>query len=206
MPLEIYVFLGALIEEIIPPIPSPLIVLTAGTLAGGMHMAHLYIFWLAVWGALGKVIGASALYVIADKAEDIIIGRFGKFVGVTHKEIEKLGSRFKGGWQDDALLFALRATPIIPSSVVSVMAGAIKLNWRTYLLQTFLGTIVRNLFFLYMGMVGYSFYERIEPYLDSAEKVVLVLAAIGFIGIAAYFILKKYKDQIAERFINNSKK
>ena len=59
--------------------------------------------------------------------------------------------------------------------------------------------------FLYVGIVGYSVYARFEPMLDSAEKVVYVLVGLGVVGIGGYFIAKKYKDKLADKFINDSK-
>src|SRR3990167_9664077 len=91
LPLEVFLFAGSIIEEVIAPIPSPFIPVGAGTVAAVQEKPLLFLFWLAGFGAVGKVIGAWVLYFAAYKAEDIVLGKFGKFLGVSHKEIESVG-------------------------------------------------------------------------------------------------------------------
>jgi membrane protein DedA with SNARE-associated domain len=202
IPLELYVPLGAFLEEVIPPIPSPIILISAGTIAAAQgNTPHLYLLWLALLGAFGKVLGSIIVYYVTKYARHIVIGKFGKFVGVSEKDITGLGKRFQGGWKDDVVLFLLRATPVIPSSVVSVMSGAINLNFRTYVIQTILGTIVRNLCFLYMGVLGETVVEQYLPYIERGEDLIKYGAIAAILLIGLYFVAKKYKDKLADRII-----
>jgi membrane protein DedA with SNARE-associated domain len=89
VPLELYTFVGSIIEEIIGIIPSPLVLTLAGSLALGDNKPLVYLFWLGVVGAAGKTFGGWVLYVIADKFEDVSL-RFGKWVGVSHQTVESI--------------------------------------------------------------------------------------------------------------------
>lgn len=202
VPLELFIFLGSFIEELFPPIPSALITVTAGSILAAREVSFVYIIWLAVFGAIGKCLASSIIYFVADKAEDLLLVKYGKFIGVSHKHVEGLSKYFTGGWKDHLTLFILRALPIMPSTPVSVMSGVIKIKFRTYIIQTFLGTIVRDAFFIYIGTLGVAVYGKFTPYLAKTEDLI----KYGIVGVAilifAYIIIKKYKDKIADRIMS----
>mgnify|MGYP000514461053 CR=1 FL=1 len=202
VPLEFFTFAGAFIEELIAPIPSPIVMTLAGTLAEAQNKPFAFLFVLALVGAIGKIIGSYILYVISDKLEDIVVGKFGRFFGLTHKEIEKLGKHFNGGPRDDIIIFLLRAIPIVPTAPVSIICGVIKVKLRTYLVSSFLGTLVRNMFYLYLGYAGLATYETVISQFESVEKIVTVtlgLLLIGGIGLIWY---AKNKDMLLEKLQN----
>src|SRR5690606_32340582 len=151
LPTEIFVAIGAFVEELVAPIPSPLVMTLGGSLAASQGKTLTYLGLLALLGAIGKTVGSWLIYLIADKAEDFVMNKIGKFVGVTHREVEIIGKHLNKGWRDDVILFLLRAVPIMPTAPVSIVCGLIKLNLRTYLTSTFFGTLVRNVFYLYLG-------------------------------------------------------
>src|SRR3989344_314625 len=80
-PLEIFSFAGSFIEEVIAPIPSPLIMTTAGTIAHARDYQITYLLFLALLASCGKTAASWLLYVLADKLEDFISSRFGKILG-----------------------------------------------------------------------------------------------------------------------------
>jgi len=184
-----FTFFGAMIEEVIAPIPSPLVMTLAGSLAASEKAPWTYLGLLALIGAIGKTIGSLLIYVIADKGEDLIMGKFGKYLGVTHKEVEIIGRHLNKGWKDDLVIFLLRAVPIMPTAPVSIVCGLIKVKIRTYITSTFLGTLVRNIFYLYLGFTSIGALESLNEGIDSLEKIgylillILVVAALGYIYI-----------------------
>jgi membrane protein DedA with SNARE-associated domain len=191
-PLDIFAFFGSFVEEIIPPIPAPLIMTTAGSLALTQHHMWLFLLWLAVAGSIGKTIASWIFYVVGDKFENIAVRKFGKFIGINHKDVESLGSRFNGGWGDGAVLFVLRSIPIFPSVSVSIVCGIIRLNMRTFLGTTFLGTIVKNLIYLYVGYGGIQAVGFFVRKIHNAHfwfGILFVLISTGLI----YWLVRKQK-------------
>ena len=79
IPVEIFTFLGAFIEEVIAPVPSPIVMTLVGSIAAAQMTGLVFLFYLAIIGAVGKTLGAWLLYFITDKAEDLVFKRFGKF-------------------------------------------------------------------------------------------------------------------------------
>lgn len=193
IPLPIFTFFGSLIEEIIAPIPSPIVMTLSGSLAAAANQPWVYIFILALTGSFGKTIGAYTIYLISSKAEGVIISKFGKFIGVTENDVEKISKRLNSGKRDDVVLFLLRAIPIIPTAPVSVVCGLIKVKIKTYLYTTFLGTLVRNLFYLYIGYTSLNAIDSINSDIDSFEKFGygIILVLFGFI----FFYIYKLKNK-----------
>jgi membrane protein DedA with SNARE-associated domain len=200
VPVEIFCFFGAMIEEIVAPIPSPIVMTVTGSIAEAQGHVFSYLFWLALIGAVGKTFGAWVVYMISDKAEDIVIGKLGKFLGVTHKEVESIGKHFSGGWKDDVILFVARALPIMPTAPVSIVAGVIKINMRTYIVSTFLGVYVRNMLYLYLGFAGLSTYQNLLGGLDSLESIMQVLMVGVVIGAVAFAYYKRSKGDFLANF------
>lgn len=191
VPIEIFTFVGSFIEEVLAPIPSPIVMTVTGSIAAAQEKPMMYLLVLSLIGAAGKTIGAVLVYWIADKAEDILVGRFGKLIGVTHAEIEALGKKFKGTWKDIFLLIFLRALPIMPSVVVSVTSGVVRIRLQLYIISTFLGTIVRDFFYLYVGFTGIEVLHNLIAGFDSVESIVEAIAALIVIIVIGWIYWKR---------------
>lgn len=205
VPLPVFTFLGAFIEEVIAPIPSPLVMTLAGSMAGSLGRAWTYLLLLALVGSVGKTIGSYIIYVIADKGEDIIMGKFGKYLGVSQKEVETIGKHLNQGWRDDIVLALLRAVPIMPTAPVSIVCGLIKLNLRTYIVSTFVGTLIRNVFYLYLGFTGVEALESLNEGMDSLEKIGYLILLVA-IGAGFLFIYKQKKNDSGLKFLEKKAK
>lgn len=187
VPLEFFSFAGSFIEEVVAPIPSPIIMTVTGTLASVQDKPLAYLLVLAVLGAAGKVLGASVLYLVADKLEDLFLVKFGKFLGVTHKEVESVGKHISGSWRDVVLLTFVRMLPIVPSAPVSIACGLLKVKKWVFWISTFLGTIVRDSIYLYIGFSGISTLQSMLSGLNTIES--LVQGFLFFLFAALLFYL-----------------
>lgn len=192
MPLPLFTAVAAFIEEVIAPIPSPLVMTLAGSLAASAGHPVSYLLLLALVGGIAKTIGSWVVYVLADLGEDIVLGRFGKYLGISHVEVEAFGSHLNKGRRDGLVIFLLRAIPIIPTAPVSLVAGMIKLHLRTYLIYTFLGTLVRNILYLYFGYTSLQAAASMSESFESLETIgYVILALMMAAGIAYFYYLRK---------------
>ncbi|MFH0874914.1 MAG: VTT domain-containing protein [archaeon] len=198
------VILGVIIETIIVPIPSPLILMAAGfilitetTLLGALFHALM----IALVAGLAQTIGSYLIYWIAYWGGKPIIDKYEKFLGVSWSEILSFKKKFEKRKKEELSLFALRALPIMPLSVISGMAGAIKMDFKRFSIFTFLGTIPRNMFLAVLGWYLKDTYEKMALYIDKAETVMTVL--IVFLVIA-YIVAKKTGmiDKIREKIFS----
>ena len=179
IPVELIVFFGSIIEEIFPPLPSPLLLIITKIAAYNQKFSVLYILLLTSIAVFGKTIGSLFLYFLADKTEDIIVGRFGKWFNISHRDVESIGQRFTGSWKDTIILIFLRAIPIIPTTPVSLVCGIIKLNIRTFVISAFIGSFIRIFLLLYFGVTAY---RSLTTGVEDAVKVLLIFIVVSIIG------------------------
>ncbi|MEX2028404.1 MAG: VTT domain-containing protein [Candidatus Curtissbacteria bacterium] len=201
IPLPLFVIIGSLVEEIIAPIPSPFVMTLAGSIVKSQGLPLASIVLWAIIAAGAKTVGSWVLYFLTDKIEDVILSRFGKLLGFTHKDVEGFGKYLNRGWRDNVVLFLLRAIPIVPTAPVSVVCGLIKINLKTYLVSTFLGNIVRSLFYLYFGYTSLETFEKYASTLDNAESVILFVLTLTFIVAFGWWLHHKHRDTIVEKFL-----
>lgn len=193
LPLELFVFIGSFIEEIVAPIPSILITTLVGSLALAAGYGWLGLLWLAILASIGKSIGCALLYVIADKAEDFIMVRIGPALGITHAEVERVGTFFTGGIRDYFILIAVRALPLSPSLPISVGAGIIKIPFGLYNIATFIGNFIRSLLFIAVGYTGFSAYQNLLAQANSLESLIQMAlgASLGLFVLWIYYLRRR---------------
>jgi len=93
--LYLGVFLAAIIETIIPPIPTMVVFPTAGFIAAqnGLELPELIL--LGIVGGLGASIGSTVIYLIALKLGRTALLRYLKYVKVSEKKLTKENLGFK---------------------------------------------------------------------------------------------------------------
>ncbi len=156
VPLELFVFVGALAEELIAPIPSMLIMTTAGLLAHVEGHTSFFLIWLVAIGNLGKLLGSWFYYLLGDKLEDIVLAKWGRFLGLRHEDVESIGKRLGGNnpWRNGAVIFLLRTIPFVPTVIVSFAAGVIKIRQSVFLLASYIGNFCKDSFYIFAGYFG----------------------------------------------------
>ncbi len=201
VPLPIFITVGAALEELIAPIPSPLVMTLAGSLAATSNAHFLTLIYLAFIGSLAKSAASYVVYVVSDKAEDFVITKLGRFLGVSHKEIEQFGSQLSGTWKDNLVMLALRAIPIIPTAPVSIISGLLKINVGTFLWTTLVGYGIRNYFYLYLGATSIGALESLNSGLDSVEKFGYLIIFVLLAALTLYFYKKRSEDNIVHKLL-----
>ena len=114
--------------------------------------------------------------------------------------MENIGKHFNGTWKDDVILLVLRSLPIMPTSLVSVVCGFIKLNMRTYLQSTFIGYFIRSFIFLYIGYTGMATYGNVSNELVSIESFIKVVSGAGLVLFLVWIFYKRGKGKIHTKF------
>src|SRR3989338_1021760 len=179
IPVELIVFFGSIIEEIFPPLPSPLLLIISKIATYNQKFTVPYILLLTSIATFGKTVGSFFIYFFADRTEDLVTSRFGKWLNISHKSVENIGRRFNGSWKDIFILIFLRAIPIIPTTPLSFVCGIIKLNIRTFIVSAFIGSFIRIFLLLYLGVAAY---RSLITNTDNAIEVLLVFIVVYLIG------------------------
>lgn len=82
----------------------------------------------------------------------------------------------------------------MPTAPVSLAAGVLQLNLRTYLSSTALGLVVRNLFYLYLGYTSTNALAQINNDLDGLETVGYGLVLVCAAGLMVYIYRSRRKQ------------
>jgi len=181
------VIIGVVIETIIVPLPSPLIIMAAGYILipqGNLVTIILTALWISSVAGIAQTIGSYLLYLPGYYIGKPFIEKYEKFHGVSWKEIELFQKKFSKGRKEEVSVFLLRALPVIPLSIVSGVAGVMEIEPKKYTISTLLGVIPRNLILALLGFSFGEFYQLIAGNIDSAETImtiILVLLIIGYI-------------------------
>jgi len=179
------VVLGVVIETVIVPIPSPLILMAAGSIlipSGPIYMILLNALWISLIAGLAQTIGSYILFFIGYYGGKPIIEKYERFHGVSWKEIQSFQKKFSKKRKEEYTLFLLRALPIMPLSVVSGVAGILEIDKKKYTIATFLGTIPRNLILSLMGYYMKGGYDIIAGHFDNAETILTILVILLILG------------------------
>lgn len=184
VPLSQFVLIGGIVEELLAPIPSPLVATLAGSIASTQGIGIPGLLWICALATLSKTVGASVFYFLGDKIEDLIIPRFGKYIGVTHEDLESFGERFQGTWKDVLVLLLLRSIPMMPSTPISAVCGVLKVTKKTFFIGTYIGFYIREMTFIVLGYTGLAALDSLMSGIDTAETVLKILV----VGSAFLFL------------------
>jgi len=168
------VILGVVIETIVVPIPSPMILMAAGFIlipAQTLSQAFLQSLWIAAVAGLAQTIGSYFVYGIAYYGGKPIIDKYEKWHGVSWKDISTFQKKFQKKGRETLTLGVMRALPIMPLSVISGVAGILKMDFKRYTLATLAGVIPRNVFLALLGWQLKSAYAALAGVIDKMETV-----------------------------------
>jgi membrane protein DedA with SNARE-associated domain len=149
------IFLAALLETIVPPIPSEAVFPTAGFLASQQGIPLIGLIPMIILGTIGATIGSSAIYLIALKLGRVVLLRYLRYVKVSEKKLQRVEIWFEK--YGDKAVFLGRMVPVM-REMISVPAGLLKMRIPKFLFYTFTGSCVWSTITI---LSGYFFGEAI---------------------------------------------
>ena len=183
--------LAMFLENIIPPIPSEIIMPLGGFF---VYQQKLNFYTLVFWGLFGTIAGSMPWYYLGKLVNEKRLSNFldknGKYLGITSNDLAK--SKI---WFDKygvSLVFWGRLVPGI-RTLISVPAGMELMPLRKFLIWTTLGSLIWILLLTYAGFVFGENYQIIETYLDQIKYIVKPILLLVFIYFLIKFFLKIYK-------------
>ncbi len=183
------VFTAEIIEEIIVPIPSAMILLGSGFLflkgALSWSLVGTLLFTVAIPAAFGLTLGSLVIYALAYKGGKVFIDRYGTWVGISWKDIENLERKFEEGSYDEWSMILARVFPIIPSVLIATFCGLTRMPVRKYATLTFIGAFFKAVL---LGLIGwqvgelYIKYAGIISHIENTTLVLVVGGTVLFLG------------------------
>lgn len=133
------IFIAALVETIVPPIPTLAVFPTAGFLASQQGISLIGVIPMIILGAIGATIGTSSIYLIALKLGRVVLLRYLKHFRISEKKLERVENWFEK--YGDKAVFLGRMIPVM-REMISVPAGLLKMKLPKFVLYTFAGSCI----------------------------------------------------------------
>ena len=133
------IFLAALLETIVPPIPTLAVFPTAGFLASQQGVTLFGLIPMIILGAIGATIGTSAIYLIALKLGRVVLLRYLKYVKVNENKLARVEIWFEK--YGDKAVFLGRMVPVM-REMISIPAGLLKMKIPKFVAYTFAGSLI----------------------------------------------------------------
>lgn len=168
-------FALVVVENLLPPIPSEVILPFAGY---QVQQGALHVLGALVAATAGSVVGALILYEIARRGGRPLILRYGRLLRVDAGALERSERRFDR--YGAAIVLGGRLVPGL-RSVVSLPAGLVRMPLVRFRALTAIGSTVWNALLIAGGWMLGSQYGRIADMvgpISTAITVVLVVCAL----------------------------
>jgi len=187
----ITICLAMFLENIIPPIPSELIMPLGGFF---VFQQKLNFYILILWGLIGTIAGSLPWYYLGKSVNEKKLTKFldkrGKYLGITSKDLEKSKK-----WFDKygvALIFWGRLVPGI-RTLISVPAGMELMSLRKFLIWTTLGSLIWVALLTYAGYFLGENYQIIGTYIDQIKYVLKPILGLILVYFLIKFLMRVYK-------------
>ncbi len=178
------------LENIIPPIPSELIMPLAGF---AVTQGKLNLIEVIIAGTIGSVAGAIPWYFLGRywglKRTKAIADKYGKWLTVSGADVEQAKK-----WFDSKGYIATAIGRLVPGirTYISIPAGISRMPLLPFLAYSTAGSVVWVSLLTYAGYILGENYELVGTYL----KPISILVAIAVISLVIYWIIKRKRHHI----------
>ncbi len=185
--------LAMFLENIIPPIPSEIIMPLGGFF---VYQQKLNFYILVFSGLLGTILGGLPWYylgrLVNEKRLSNFLDKRGKYIGISSNDLNK-----SKRWFDKygvSLIFWGRLVPGI-RTLISVPAGIELMPLRKFLIWTTFGSLIWVALLTYAGYLFGENYSIVETYLDQIKYFVKPILILIFLYFFIRLIFRFFKNR-----------
>ena len=182
------------IESACIPLPSEIIMPLSGwMLIADKGLGVEYVVLAGLCGAVGNDIGSVIAYWVGAWGGRPFLHRYGKYVLVSHHDIEVADRWFDR--YGDQIVFLSRLLPAV-RTFISFPAGIARMKMGKFLLYSFLGSFPWSVGLAYGGYLLGQNWERIREVMRPFDIPILVI----FLALVAFFIWRRIRSiQLSSR-------
>ncbi len=192
-------FGGGFIEQIIVPIPSPIITMAGGAILGPQNTPFFETIWqlfirVALPYTIGATIGVSLVYLTAYFGGKPLIDRFGKYIGISWKLIERVKADWQKTIKDEVFILIATIIPVVPVSLMAGFCGGFVIKPRKFYPMIFLALLIRATLLGFIGLQMGETYISLAHGLDKIEGLVTIAGGgliLGFLYLKREKWIKK---------------
>jgi membrane protein DedA with SNARE-associated domain len=174
---EVGVGLLVALENIVPPIPSEIVLAMAGFLA---HEGKINVLLVWVAATAGSVVGALALYWLGYALGEDRLKRWLDHIPLVDSDDLDTADRWFERHEKTAVLFG-RCAPVV-RSLISIPAGANHMKLGVFTLLTTIGSGVWNVIFVGGGYALGTRWQDVEKYSSWFNYVIYAFFAVAIIS------------------------
>lgn len=188
-------FIGGIVEQIIVPIPSPIITMSGGAFLISRGLPLFESIWqifirVSLPYSIGAIIGTSLVFFIAYFGGRPLIEKFGKYIGISWKLIEKVKLDFQKTIADELFILIAVCIPVVPVSLISAFCGGFRIKPVKFYPVMFLALLIRATI---LGYIGFQMGETFISLAHGLDKIESVLTIVGAFLILGFLYLKREK-------------
>ena len=178
------------LDNVFPPIPSEIIMPSAGYAAS---QGQLHIVGVIVAGCLGSLIAAAVLYWVGYKFNHATIfsfvDRYGKYLFLKSTDVQKSLQWFEQ--HGHRIVFAGRMIPAV-RSLISIPAGMSRMPFWKFMLYSSLGTIIWTTFLAYVGFYFGENQALMHQIFSQVGYIIFIIVAL----VAGWLIYRRQQQKM----------
>ncbi len=186
-------FAASFIENLIPPVPSEVIMPLGGYLA---WLGKLDVILVIIVCTLGSTLGNLPYYLLGwflnERKITQFVAKYGKYFFAKPEYVKDLYEVFKKN--DKKIVFFGRFLPGA-RGFIGLPAGSAKMNFLQFFFYTLMGTLVWTVFLVFLGYRMGAQRETVVKYTSEYEHIMIYIVALGLAGFIAYIIYNRNKKK-----------
>ena len=187
------IFLAMFLENVIPPIPSELIMPLGGFY---VFQGDLNFFLVVLSGLTGTLLGAFPWYgigrLVNEERLEVWIKKYGRWMGISAQELSKSRSWFNR--YGNALVFWGRLIPGI-RTLISVPAGIELMPILPFTIWTTAGSLIWIIFLTISGIILGESYNQIEGWIEPFSKAIKFLIVFSLLSGLCWTAIKFWRKK-----------
>lgn len=177
--------IGMAIESANIPLPSEVILPFGGYL---VSTGELDFYGVVLAGTVGGTIGSVLSYYLGLWGGRPFLVKYGRYFGFSIKHLEMADHWFNR--YGEATVFFTRLMPVV-RTFISLPAGISGMNFKRFLVYTFLGSLPWSLLLVYIGLKLGQNWTAIKPWFHRMDAVII----IGIAAVIFYLWRQRKKPQ-----------
>jgi membrane protein DedA with SNARE-associated domain len=186
------VFLLMLLESACIPIPSEVIMLFGGALAGGFLAshghAHVGLFGIGLAGALGNLAGSLIAYGVGRAGGRPLLERYGRYILIRPEHIDRSQAFFAR--RGDLAVLVGRVLPVV-RTFISLPAGVAEMPIGRFAAYTLLGSLPWTFALAGVGDAVASNWNSVA----SAFSYVSIAIAVVAVALIGWWLVRRLQER-----------
>lgn len=186
------IFILILLENVLPVVPSEIILTFAGLLS---VKSHLSIWTLLIIATITSFIGLLILYyicrLISEEKLYRFVDRHGKWMKLKSKDLKRANDWFKryGAWA----VFLCRFVPVL-RVLITIPAGINRMNVIQFTTLSLIGTTIWNFALILLGRLLSDSFDALMNGIHTYSRIMYVIIIIAFIYFVIRYLMKRRRS------------